>query len=586
MSKEENIVNELRGKIEDYESSMSNFVEEANNGADMYCIRPPKKKSNTFSNPRLPEMHRAVEALATTGVRMMTAQDPYLDLRLMDFDVPDENLYIVQKTLEAQLKITQYKAYLTKAFRSLIPFGTVFVEEPFEWVNVNPFGRRMPVTRFLPRSILQMGFDRSSIDIQFCDWVYTNDIISRGRLEFMAKNDAIQNAWIPSNIQKALDDKSDEMNYFITKRLQSANYNNNASKTTESKEIVMYQGKLDTLNDGREYICSLVNRKYLVKFVANPDQTGNRNFRIAKWIDFEAEPLGQGLVRLLGRNHRAMDANRQKTQDMLSFGTYNIWIKSATAGINSQDFVLRPNKIITASDINGMKQLITDTSAALSGIKLEEILKQDFRNASGATDTLQASVTEATASEVAIVQNEAMRRLSVYIENIAETLGRDHFVKMHNNNRMNLAEPFVISTDKGPRKVYPKDLNIDVDVVCKIVTDKDFRPKRNEQIMAGITALTSIRQENSERYQIDTIPLYKEYFRNLDMNPDSFIRNVDDAARMAVNALQINRMTNMQLPQPPEEDFGPTGPSMGQVMTPIGPVTGSAPSGGASEESI
>lgn len=579
MSKEKRVVEELTGKIEQYESDMSNWLEDANLYADLYCIRPPKKKGNTFSNPRLPEFHRAVEALATTGVRMMTAHDPYLDVRVMDFDVPDENVYLVQKTLETQLRVSQYKAYLTKAFRSLIPFGTVFVEEPFEWVALNPFGRKIPVTRFLPRSILQMGFDRSSIDIQFCDWIYTNDIISKGRLEYMAKNDAIQNAWIKSNIDAALADNSAEMNDFINNRLSSANYNNMGSKDMSSKEIVTYQGKLDTLNDGREYICCLINRKYLVKFVANPDQTGNRNFRVAKWVDFEAEPLGYGLGRLLSRNHKAMDSNRQKTQDMLSFGTYNMWIKSATAGINSQDLVVRPNKIITANDINGMKQLITDTSAALQGMKLEEILKQDFRAASGATDSLQAQVTEATASEVSIVMNEAMRRLSVYIENIAEVLGRQHFERMATNNRMNIAEPFIISTTNGPRKIYPKDLNIDTDIQIRVVTDKDYRPKRTEQLFKAIELVSSIRQEGGEKYMIDTMPLYREIARQLDVNPDSIIRPVDEAAQLAVANLQMKRMTNMQMP---EADMmsaleeGPTGASTQMLTTPVGDVNASA----------
>lgn len=573
MSKEKQVVQEIQFKIEDYESDMSNWIEDANLYADLYTIRPPKKKNNTFSNPRLPEMHRAVEALATTGVRMMTAHDPYLDVRVMDFDVPDENVYLVQKTLETQLRVSQYKAYLTKAFRSLIPFGTVFVEEPFEWVALNPFGRRIPVTRFLPRSILQMGFDRSSIDIQFADWIYTNDIISKGRLEYMAKNDAIQGAWIKSNIDAALNDQSSEMNDFITKRLDSANYKNSGSKSVESKEIITYQGKLDCLNDGREYICCLVNRKYLVKFVANPDQTGNRNFRIAKWVDFEAEPLGYGLGRLLGKNHRAMDSNRQKTQDMLSFGTYNMWIKSATAGINSQDLVVRPNKIITANDINGMKQLITDTSAALQGMKLEEMLKQDFRAASGATDTLQAQVTEATASEVGIVTNEAMRRLSVYVENIAEPLGRDHFSKMHQNNRMNLAEPFIISTEKGPRRVYPQDLNIDVDINIKIVTDKDYRPKRTDQLFKAIELASSIRMSSPDKFVIDTIPLYREIARQLDVNPDSIIRPVEEAAQLAVMDMQMKKMLNSPtIESMPIEDMGPTGVSTEMQNTPVGPV--------------
>ena len=574
MSKEKDILDEVVGKIEDYEKEMSSWIEDSNLYADLYCIRPPKRKNNTFSNPRLPEMHRAVEALTTTAVRMMTAKDPYFSVNLVDFDVDDKSVYTVQRVLETQARVSQYKQYLTKAFRSLIPMGIVIVDEPFEWVKLNPFGREIPVTRFLPRSILQMGFDRSSIDINFCDWIYTNDIISKGRLQYMAENDAT-GAWIKKSVEAVIQDTSKETNEFIQDRLSSANYYAIRGNVDTSCELVIHHGLLETMNDGLHYIVGVVNRRHIVKFLANPDQTGNRNFRIAKWIDFEGEPLGYGLGRLLARNHRAMDANRQKTQDLLSFGTYNIWLKNNAAGINSQDLVMRPNKVISTGDMGGLRQLITDTGAALNGLKLEEILKNDFRNASGATDTLQASVTEATASEVAIVQNEAMRRLSVYVENIAESLGRDHFIKMHNNNRMNLDRPFVVSSTNGPIRVYPKDINIDVDIEMSIVTDKDFRPKRTEQLLKVLELSSSIRQENPDKFMIDTLPIYREIMRSMDVDPKEIIRDIDEAAELAVANLQMKQMQNMpSAGGAPEADEEVTG-GVGTEMTPIGPVSAS-----------
>jgi hypothetical protein len=172
-----------------------------------------------------------------------------------------------------------------------------------------------------------------------------------------------------------------------------------------------------------------------------------------------------------------------------------------------------------------------------------------------------------------------MRRLSVYIENIAESLGREHFEVMHNNNRMNLAEPFIISTEKGARRVYPQDLNIDVDIAIKIVTDKDFRPKRTEQLVKAIELATSIRQENPDKFMIDTLPIYKEIMRNLDINPDSIVRPVEEAAELAIANLQMKRMTNMQLPEADMAqmaELGPTGASTEMMSTPVGDVNVSA----------
>jgi hypothetical protein len=422
-----------------------------------------------------------------------------------------------------------------------------------------------------------MGFDRSAIDITNGAWKYTNDIVSKCKLQAMFDSDVNQSAWDKSALKAALDDDSEETNDFIRQRLASANYNVSQSKITNMCEVIVYKGTFNSIGDySGKYIAILVNRKHLVKFMANPDQTGRNDFRIAKWIDFECEPLGYGLGRLLARQHRSMDANRQKTQDLLSFGTYNIWLKNNGAGINSQDMVLRPNKIIGTEDMNGLRQLVTDTSAAVNAIRLEEVLKQDFRTASGATDQLQAISTDATATVSAIVQNSSMRRLSVYVENSAEPLVREHIEQMHNNNRLNLKEPFIISTEFGPKKVYPKDLNIDVDIEIKIVTDKDFKPKRGEQILAGITALSSIRQENPDKYMIDTVPLYKEYFRGLDIDPNKLIRPMEEAAELQAINMMVNRgefpgKASEESMQTPEQASGPT--STDVMDTPVGPVS-------------
>jgi hypothetical protein len=59
-----------------------------------------------------------------------------------------------------------------------------------------------------------------------------------------------------------------------------------------------------------------------------------------------------------------MDANRQKTQDLLSFGAYNIWLKSNMAGINASDMVLR----VAEHDATQAK---LDSDATLLNAKLD-----------------------------------------------------------------------------------------------------------------------------------------------------------------------------------------------------------------------
>lgn len=562
MGKREDIVSEIRDKIEDYENNMSTWLSRSNEWAELFTIERPKRKANAYSNPRLTLFHSSVETIATTTYRMLTSQDPFFSIIPMDYDVPDENFYLIQKVLEVQLRVSEYKKNLLKALRSVLVFGTVIVEEPFEIVQLNPFGRKIPVTKFKPRSLIQMGFDRGCTDINDSDWVYTTDIVSKNKLLAMANNDAFKDSWSKADINAAIEDNDSTVTSWLSARLSKANYNISQTKESSFSELVIYQGQLDTLKDGAHYICGLVNRKHLVKFKANPDQSGRRNFRVAKWIDWEVEPLGLGLGRLLAANHRSLDANRQKMEDLMSFGTYNIWLKDNLAGINSADLVIRPNKIIGADNINGLKRLDVDTAGVLNGLKLEEIKTAEFKTASGATDTLMASVTEATASEVSLAQNEAIRRLSVYGEICAEELVRAHIERMHNNNRLNISEPFMIGTDHGPKRIYPVDLNADVDIEIKVTTDKDFRPKRTEGMVQWLQIATSIRNETGKR--LNTLPIHKEIARAYGINPDQVI--LEDVPVQQPGA----PVGGGELP-PGMEDLA----AQGIVQTPIGQVAGS-----------
>lgn len=564
------ILDEIKTKIEYYETNMGTWIDEAGGYSDLYTIKKPTRKRNTYSNPRLPEMHRAVEALATTTYRMLTASDPFFTINPVDLDIGDEHLYIVQKAIENQLKYSRYKQNLLKGLRSLVLYGNLFMEEDFMEVDINSFGRKMPITTFKPRSISQIGFDLSSVDIQNSDFIYTNDIAPRSKVFslYESENKKGKKYWNMSALKELEKDNSEATNQFIQDRLSQNDYNIYDSKN--ACEIVKYYGKIEASNDNIEYIAIVVNREHLVKLMPNPDQSGNRKFRIAHWIDWELEPLGYGIGRLLKPQHRMLDANRQRMTDLLAFGSYNLWLMSTMSGINPNDLVIAPNKIIPADEMDGLKPLKTNMEAALPALKLEEVIKADFRAASGATDTLQAAVTEATASEVAIVQNEAMRRISVYAENIAEPLCREHIEKIHNNNRMFVKKDFMVS-DKSQKKglrVYPKDLNIDIDIDVKIITDKDFRPKRNEQLLRVLELITSIRTQGLDKFRIDPIPIYKELLRGLDVNPDSLIRSIEEAEILLKSAAQLSGNPNIQ-------NNMAEGESMGIVQTPIGKVAGS-----------
>lgn len=523
MAKKDLIVKEIVEKLDDFQESMSSFHNEVNEYSDLFTIKKPAKKSNSFSRPRTPETFRATNALATMMYRMLTAQDPYFQCRAVNVETDELALYKIEKTIQMQLRMSQFKRHLLKSLMQTVLNGTSFVEENFEWVTVNPLGRKVPITTFTPRSLLQVGFDRNCFDLDQSDWFFTTDRITKYALQRMAQNDAGGGIWFSGEINDAIADNGEETtNPYIINRLSGQELDATTGESVTGKsnqmELAMYYGKLDCLNDNIDYVCGVINRKYLVRFHENKDQSGRKNFRIGRWIEWELNPLSFGLGKLLSNHQKSIDSNRQKVETGITFNNLNMWLKDRNAGINSQAFKLIPLKIIEGDGTAGVRPLETSGVGIVQGLKLDEILKQEFRAASGATDTLQAIMTDGTATEVSIAQNEAVRNISVKAELIAESLCRGHIEQTHVNNYTCVGDQFVISSSKGPLLIYPKDLQVDVDFEINITTDKNFRPQRTKDLGNIIQILSSIRNDGMSAI---AKPFVMELSRSLDVDPST-----------------------------------------------------------------
>ena len=585
------IAQEIKDKFDDYETRQSNFMSDYNEWADIFRVKRPNKTTGIkgYSNPRLTEMFRAVNALATMEVRMMTSQDPYFELVPYHYTVDPGTISIIEAVLDQQLRVSEHKRHLLRACTSKELFGTVIVEEPWEVVGINPYGRRLPLTAFRPRSMLQVAFDLNTSDIDRAAWLATSDVVGPHTLRRMHEDTKEHGGWIKSALNAAVEDQQEvTTSSFVASRLSSAGYNT-LNEQKNARELITYHGKLETLNDGVEYVASLVNREHLVRFFPNRFQHGRRGFRVARWVEFELEPLALGLGQLLGRHHKSMDANRKRVQDLVAFDTYGMWIIDRLAGIQQNALAIKPMGTIEADNINALRRLDSGGVATNSGLKLEEILQNEFRTTSGATSSLQAIVTAATASEVSLAQNEAVRNISVKAELAADSLVRQHLEVMHFNNIELIREPLRINVDGRPTLAYPSDLWADVDFRAKVTTDKDFRPERMKKIIEVVQILTSIRNAHPDKYDINLIPWIMELARGIGgINPKDIIRVRSEQERMALAAQAGMGAGGGQgapppSPVPPEAMPGelPDLPGgMGQEQTFVGPVLAS-PGGSA-----
>jgi hypothetical protein len=68
-------------------------------------------------------------------------------------------------------------------------------------------------------------------------------------------------------------------------------------------------------------------------------------------------------------------------------------------------------------------------------------------------------------------------------------------------------------------RVFPNDIAQDAQVMIKIVTDKDFRPQRNKDLLQFLQTVTSIRTANPQLGQVNLLPFIGEFARSIGIDP-------------------------------------------------------------------
>lgn len=577
------IIAEVRDKVSDYENNMTSFLAQVGEWGDMFNVRAPAQRNKkTFSNPRLTEMHRAVNTVGSMSYRMMTAQDPFFELRPMSLLNYEGQLMRVEATLQTQLEVSKYKSNLLTACMGTAAFGTQFVENRYEVVGINAFGRRIPVTTFKPRSLLQVAFERGTTDIEEADWVSTSDLASDSGLMTLADNsDKLGQNWEKAVLEQATrdDSKITDLSPMLQARITANRYAGSDGKV-QRKELLIYNGKLDCLNDNVEYCVALVNRRYLVKFYPNKNQHGKRDMRVSTWIrdPLGLDPMGLGIGTVGGKLHKSMDANRQRAQDGFAMASYNMFGRLRTGGINDDQLKIRPNQIVDMDERNALFPLLTNMQGVEGNLKLEELLKNEFMAASGATPTLQGMLTNVSATESTLSQNEALRNISVKTEIMAEQFVRDHLNICHSNNVQYLKEPINVNRAGFAGKVYPSDLKVDVDFEIKLTTDKDYKPQRLTQLKELLALVLSTKSMHPAMAAMDVIPLIKAVAKGLDVNPDELFPNGNQPDPMMLQAMMQARGGAMGagMPNAQGSEGVAMSPAENIIQTPIGGVMGSA----------
>lgn len=512
--------NEVKEKIDFWHSRMESHLTGFNDMANFWRLLKPARSGDLsgFANPQVTETTRATEAIATFLYRAMTSAQPNFQFLSNNPMMPQEELWTAEQVVIWQQNALKYRIKLLNACRSLALFGTVIVEEP--WMVNMPYYEG---TDFVPRSLLQTAFDPMCFDISLSPWKAVIDYVTEEQLRRLAQQ--MPDVWDPVAIDECITASSEAKNVSpeVNARLNNAGYQtygSGSNYTSKMYELVIYYGPLKA-RPGEEMCVAIVNGLKTIKGHASVYK--RQPFVIAHLNQFELEPYGYGVGSIARQTQPEMNSNRGRMHDTITFSLFNMWLASRMANIKTSQLRVRPWGVV---EVDGdpetsLKALRPQLEAVNFGIQMEALMKTEFRSTTGASDNLQAMVTEASATEASIAQTEAVRRLSVIAENVSETLLREHVSKMHENNITFLDQPFSIAATGRSENVmvYPSDIAVDVEVATKIVTDKDFRPQRNKDLLSFLQVVTSIRNQNPQMGQVDLKPFVEEFARGVGMNP-------------------------------------------------------------------
>lgn len=515
---------EIKEKIDFWHTRLVSQLYRFNTYADMWRLIKPPRSGNLdgFANPQVTETTRATEAIATFLHRALTSAQPNFQLLSHNPTVDQDSLWKSELIIEWQKIVTQYPRKLLKALRSCTLMGTVGIEQPF--VSNKPY---YEATDFVPRSLLQIAFDPMAIDMAASGWHAFIDFMTEDQLRAMAQ--AMPDVWDKTAVEAAIGSakQTGNMTPEVVSRLAAAGYISftggpSTANVSHIYYVVTYHGPLNDnpLPDGKEWVVGVVNDLHVVR--SHPREQKRRPVTIAHLNEFELEPYGYGVGRVAESLQPEINSNRGRMHDTITFSLFNMWIASRMANIKTSQLRVRPWGVVETDDAEGLKPIRPQLEGVPMGVQLENLLKNEFRATTGATDNLQALVTEATATESSIAQSEAVRRLSVMAEIIAEPLVREHISKMHENNQTFLDQPFWIASNgqgKPPMRVFPSDIAPDAQVIIKVVTDKDFRPQRNKDLLQFMQTFLSIRSMLTPQTVGVVAPFIMEFARSVQVDP-------------------------------------------------------------------
>ena len=543
---------EISEKIKKYEERMAPRLALWLEIAELYCGKTGTLKENQKLSSNSTELYKAIRAKSNMKYRMLLGQKPPFELECMDilgYNDNGKNPEAAYKILKAehyisnQMELARFPKGLRRALDQCELYGSVAIHNPFEPLRASFLGQKRFITAYRPMSMINCAFALDAYDIEESGWVAISDIQSKKELEKLKRHDPDGKMYNHAAIAEAQaqSDYAPKVNTWVTQRMAWSGYIN--SNFSGGMERVYYYGPLDSMDDGEEYCIEIVNRDFIIRCET---YDGLKPVRVATIDTLDVEPLGNGMGDKFRGELKKIDDAESSLLNMVTLAGANMFAKQKSLTDEDMEWSVRNFGILSLENPD-LKSIGPDARNLQAVANFLQDRIQKFRQASGATDTLQAIVSgeQATATSTSLAMNEAVRNESVGAELLAPTLIGDYCKMILQNAQKYNTQPFVLHINGAPITVMPDDLKIDVNVRVKTSTDQDFRPTKIARLMEAVQILMQAGPNAIPGHKTSAGPAIMEILKTLDV--PNFQQSVTPLTEQ--DLMQMNVISQMQNPQ-------------------------------------
>lgn len=561
------ICREILEKRDKYESRMAPRLAKWVEGSALYNGKSWTSGENRKPSICTSELYKAVRAMRNMVHRMLLGQKPWFELSSLDiisYEEPDK-LIKAEHYCAQNAELARFDNGLATFLDHLFLYGTAVAKCVYEPVKNSFLGKKQYVTKFKPVSLINVAFGLDSSDVDDSSWVTVTDFKSKTELAKLIVYDEKEQIYDHKGIRaaQAVEECRPKVNTWTQQRLAVQGYTDDYKGALE---WIVYHGPLDCYGKADEEFCvEIINGEFIIRM---EQYDGLKPILIATTGNID-DPMGNGIIDMHLPLLREIDDLSNALANMVYLAGASMFAKQKSLGEEDSEFMIRQFGLLNLESPM-LNPIGPDANNITALAQLLQAKIQQFRQASGATDQLQAIVTgeQTTATAVSLSMNEAVRNLSIFSQLTAHILKGYIKLVLQNAQKYN-TEPQIVNIGGMPMTVLPSDLLIDTNVTIKTTTDQDFRPTKLVRLREGIQLMSMFPPNAIPGKKMNPGPALMEYLKTLDV--PRWQESVQDITEQDMLMSAMAQQMGMGGQAQPAEITESPEPS-GTVTTPVGPV--------------